>query len=416
MRRKLIIKKSFSKVDNVYIQLFKHKTKLSNLSGQYKIGDLIKNDKPKKVEKDKNEDSTSAKLNLILKDIQRSNSYITNQFYEDMTIQNENDDLRQRMQMLYKRRQLRENGEKVEEKEIKNKNIYGTQEAIKHMLYLAKKYAVDKEIARIKTEQNKKSPPICKYSPNLNYISKHIPAFYFGYHKSTREKEKEIMNENNRSIKSYIIEENKNESKFKINNRNDEKLNKTDNLLMTENNNSKSIYNSKTKSMNSSISNKIQKIKIIKNIFKQPIKLKKEKEKELKIPSLIDKTTIQEEKEPIKLNNDLTGGKNTFNAKRHSIFKRNIPNNLKMMQNRVKYNISVPIFNKMTSRENKHRQANKNHNNFDYSPNYDAIFPSNYKYNSIKEKLKKKKYKLRKILGSYNPNGEYVLLPILNKS
>ena len=84
MRRKLIIKKSFSKVDNVYIQLFKHKTKLSNLSGQYKIGDLIKNDKPKKVEKDKNEDSTSAKLNLILKDIQRNNSYITNQFYEDM--------------------------------------------------------------------------------------------------------------------------------------------------------------------------------------------------------------------------------------------------------------------------------------------------------------------------------------------
>ena len=86
------------------------------------------------------------------------------------------------------------------------------------------------------------------------------------------------------------------------------------------------------------------------------------------------------------------------------------------MQNRVKYNISVPIFNKMTSRENKHRQANKNHNNFDYSPNYDAIFPSNYKYNSIKEKLKKKKYKLRKILGSYNTKGEYVLLPILNKS
>ena len=70
----------------------------------------------------------------------------------------------------------------------------------------------------------------------------------------------------------------------------------------------------------------------------------------------------------------------------------------------------------MTSRENKHHRANKNQTHIDYNPNYDAIFPCNYKYNIIKEKLKKKKYKLRKILGSYNTKGEYVLLPILNKS
>ena len=413
MRRKLIIKKSFSKADNAYIQLFKPNVKLINIAGQYKIGELMKNKKHKKSDLDKNIDSTSAKLNLIIKDIQKSNSYITKQFYEDIKIQNENEDLRQRMQMLYQKRQLRERNENKEEKVTKNKNIYGTQDAIKHMLFMAKKYAVDKELARIKTEQNKKSPPICKYSPKLNYISKHIPVADFGYH-NNREKEK--IGENNKNIRNYLIEENKNISKYKIHNRNDEKLNQTDNLLITENNNSKSINNSKTKSINSSMSNKIQNIKIIKNIFKQPINLKKEKGKETKNNSLIYKTTIKVEKESNKLNNDSTSGKNTFIAKRNSIFKRNIPKNLKLIQNKIKYNVSVPIFNKMTSRENKHHRDNKNQTHIDYNPNYDAIFPCNYKYNIIKEKLKKKKYKLRKILGSYNTKGEYVLLPILNKS
>ena len=101
MRRKLIIKKSFSKADNAYIQLFKPNVKLINIAGQYKIGELMKNKKHKKSDLDKNIDSTSAKLNLIIKDIQKSNSYITKQFYEDIKIQNENEDLRQRMQMLY---------------------------------------------------------------------------------------------------------------------------------------------------------------------------------------------------------------------------------------------------------------------------------------------------------------------------
>ena len=70
----------------------------------------------------------------------------------------------------------------------------------------------------------------------------------------------------------------------------------------------------------------------------------------------------------------------------------------------------------MTSREKNYPLINRNKNMADYNPNYDAILPTSYKYNSINEKLRKKKYKLRKILGSYNPNGEYVLLPILNKS
>ena len=52
----------------------------------------------------------------------------------------------------------------------------------------------------------------------------------------------------------------------------------------------------------------------------------------------------------------------------------------------------------------------------DYTPNYDAIYPSNYKHDiNTNEKLKKKKYRLRKILGSYNIGEEYILLPVLNK-
>ena len=81
----------------------------------------------------------------------------------------------------------------------------------------------------------------------------------------------------------------------------------------------------------------------------------------------------------------------------------------------MKYNISVPIFNKMTSREKNRPLINKNINMADYSPNYDAIYPNQYKYFMKNDKIKKKKYKLRKILGSYNTKGEYVLLPSLNK-
>ena len=110
MKRKLIIKKSFSKVDNGYIQLFKHRRKLPALTGDYKIKDLVdmKNNRNKLIEVDKNTDSTSAKLDIIISNLQQSNSYLTKQFLEEITLQNENNDLRQRMQVLYRRRKLKE--------------------------------------------------------------------------------------------------------------------------------------------------------------------------------------------------------------------------------------------------------------------------------------------------------------------
>ena len=413
MKRKLIIKKSFSKVDNGYIQLFKHRRKLPALTGDYKIKDLVdmKNNRNKLIEVDKNIDSTSAKLDIIISNLQQSNSYITKQFLEEMTLQNENNDLRQRMQVLYRRRKLKEkkiNTEKVK----KNDHIESSKEAIQHMLYFAKKYAIDKELVRIKTEQNNKKPPICRYTPSLDYISKHVPSVYFGYHKTINDKEK--INE-----KIKVKSKNKNEDNKNSNNNSSIKINEENNednlggnnnkLMITENDNCKSINsNVNTINDNSTIKERPN-IKIYKNILKKP-------NKEMK-KSLLEKIIIKSEKDTNNINTNLSKGIfNTINDQRSTLIKRNIPTNLKLNQNKIRYNISVPIFNKMTSRENSYPLVNKNKNMADYNPNYDSIYPKNYKYNSVNEKMKKKKYKLRKILGSYNPNGEYVLLPILNKS
>ena len=426
MKRKLIIKKSFSKVDKSYIQLFKFRKKLSANAGDYKTKEIImeENDKQKLNEDYKNTDSTSAKLDMIISNLRKSNSYITRQFLEDITFQNENDDLRQRMQVLYKRRKLKEkndSSEKIKEQE----HINSTQEAIQHMLYFAKKYAMDKETVRIKTEQNNKKPPICRYTPSLDYISKHIPVVHLGNHKT-------IINEKeNRNIRTKINDKNKNEDIININNNSiiiiNEKNNKNNlfrnyihnnynnnKLMITENSNSKSnintsksFFHSNNKSINNSAWKERYKIKILKNILKNSDELKLNKENEkIKFQSIL---------EPFKLNNNLTAGKYTLKVQRHSLLKKYIPRNMKLNQNKMRYNISVPLFNKMTSREKVYPLVDKNKNMADYYPNYDAILPSNYKFNGINEKMKKKKYKLRKILGSYNPNEEYVLLPILNK-
>ena len=400
------MKKSFSHADNSYIQLFKHRRRLPALTGNDKINDFIvhKKAKPKIIEIDKIPNSTNTKLDLIISNLQQSNSYITKQFFEDRKLQSENEDLRQRMQALYKKKKIKENQENTDEKK-KKVNIYGTQEAIKHMLYLVKKYAVDKELIRIKTEQNSKSPPICRYTPSLSYISKHIPAFYFGYNKTCNNK---INNENDKTneksrIKNRSVEEMKNSVTIRNIKKNYKKINFNnskykDDISITENN-----YKSKIKDSNDA-SNKSKTIKVIKNIIRKPSKLGKNIQNDFLLDKIISKLEKDDK------DNSLSIGKYTLNVKTQKI-KRNLFKSYEPLG--IKYNISVPIFNKMTSREKKISLKNKNM--VDYNPNYDAIYPNNYKYIYVNDKMKKKKYKLRKILGSYNTKGEYVLLPILNK-
>ena len=139
--------------------------------------------------------------------------------------------------------------------------------------------------------------------------------------------------------------------------------------------------------------------------------------KNLKNSILIEKIAANLEKEQDKFKKDLSVIKSTTineTKTKNNISKRKIPK-FPDEQRGMKYNISVPIFNKMTSREKNRPLINKNINMADYSPNYDAIYPNQYKYFMKNDKIKKKKYKLRKILGSYNTKGEYVLLPSLNK-
>ena len=423
-----LTKRSFSKIDKSYIQLFKHKRRMPTIVGDFSLKEFFENKKNKKNSVEINKDSpnsTSAKLDLIISDLQHNNSDITKQFLEDKVLQSENDDLRKRMQALYKRKKTYE---KKEEDDLyqnpkKKSHIASTQEAIKHMLYIVKKFAIDKNLVRTKTEQNKKVPPICKYTPNLSYISKHIPAFYFGNHRTIINNMKE-----NDKIDDRINVENVNKSciNIKLSKNFEEKLNSISNinnvsnikynhnLSMTE----KCNTNNKNDISNSKIKNNICKTnkayKTNKNIMKKPSKIIKNWKNSI----IIAKIVANLEKGQDKFKKDLSAIKSTtINETKtiNNISKRKIPKFLDE-QIGLRYNISVPIFNKMTSREKKNRPLmKKNLNMADYNPNYDAIYPSQYKYFMKNDKIKKKKYKLRKILGSYNTKGEYVLLPSLNK-
>ena len=414
MATKLITKKSFSKIDKSYIQLFKHKRRIPTINGEYSLKEFMENKKSNKssIEIDNNNhNSTNAKLDLIIADLQQNNSNIIKQFLEDTVLQSENDELRHRMQALYKRKKTYEKKELTEYPKKKS-HIDSTKDAIRHMLYISKKYAIDKELVRTKTEQNKKVPPICKYTPNLDYISKHIPAFYFGNHRTIING----MKENDKNEHKINIENiNKSSINIKLTKNFEEKLNWINNkynhnLSMTENYNTNSKNDISNSKSTNNVSNNSKIFKINKNILKKPSKLIKN----LKNSILINKIAAKLEKEQEKFKKHLLLIKSTtINETKNNVTKRKIP---KFIDEQIglKYNISVPIFSKMTSRE-KNRPIMKNQNMADYNPNYDAIYPNQYKYLIINDKIRKKKYKLRKILGSYDTKGEYVLLPSLNK-
>ena len=415
MTTKLITKKSFSKIDKSYIQLFKHKRRIPTIIGEYSLKEFMENKKSNNssIEIDNNNhNSTNAKLDLIIADLQQNNSNIIKQFLEDTVLQSENDELRHRMQALYKRKKTYEKKELTEYPKKKS-HIDSTKDAIKHMLYISKKYAIDKELVRTKTEQNKKVPPICKYTPNLDYISKHIPAFYFGNHRTIING----MKENNKNEHKINIENiNKSSINIKLTKNFEEKLNWINNkynhnLSMTENYNTNSKNDISNSKSTNNVSNNSKIFKINKKILKKPSKLIKN----LKNSILINKIAAKLEKEQEKFKKHLLLIKSTtINETKNNVTKRKIP---KFIDEQIglKYNISVPIFSKMTSREKNRPLINKNQNMADYNPNYDAIYPNQYKYLCINDKVRKKKYKLRKILGSYDTKGEYVLLPSLNK-
>ena len=139
------MKKSFSRVDNSYMQLFKHKRKLTKLNGDYKIKELIigKKNNLKTIEIKKTYfDTTSTKLDQIISKLQKSNSFITQQFFEDSNLQLENEELRERMKVLLKRRKAKENIEKIE----KEKQKCQINEKVAIILNFAKYFIISKII------------------------------------------------------------------------------------------------------------------------------------------------------------------------------------------------------------------------------------------------------------------------------
>ena len=408
------MKKSFSKADNNFIQLFKHKTKLTNINGDHKIKDLIidKRNNLKTVETRKRYlDTTSAKLDKIISKLQKNNSYISQQFLEESNIQIENDELRERMKVLYKRRKTMENIKK-KENDKRQYQINSIKEAIEHMLYFSKKYAIDKEVIRINYEQNNKKPPICRYTPSLNYISRHIPVVHFGYHN----KNNKYINDNEKSSENIKVKLYKSLNINNTNNTLEEVKINTNNSIMSnieekKNNEENDIKNLK---LNNNNNKKESNVRILKKIT-----LNKSDKKE---KNLLDKIIKKESRKKNKntpnnsINNNKTNLDKLITINNDININKQIKKNIIASHSIMNYNISVPHFNKMISRDKNNCLIEKNKNMADYTPNYDAIYPSNYKHDIHKnDQLKKKKYKLRKILGSYNISEEYILLPILNK-
>ena len=118
MTTKLLAKKSFSKADKSYIQLFKHKRRIPSISGDFSLKEFFENKKNNKnsIEVNKNDhNSTAAKLDSIIADLHHnSNNDITKQFLEDTILRSENDEFRQKMQAIYQRKKTYEKKEVTE--------------------------------------------------------------------------------------------------------------------------------------------------------------------------------------------------------------------------------------------------------------------------------------------------------------
>ena len=249
----------------------------------------------------------------------------------------------------------------------KVERLDGIRESIKRLKQHKTKFAIDKDIVKLKIKENKKTPPICAYNPNLDYISKHVPIPDLqGHHHinliklKKQEEKKQIKHVNN----IYDDEEFEENYDININNK------KTNNNIISI----KSYNNKKINPHN--INNKelyYNSLNTIDNNFKYNI-LPKSQSHSMSIEST------------------------------------------RLNKRKIKNNISVPIFNKMLSRDKNNNSFFNNHCYLaDYFPNYNSIDSNANKYIYINKDLKNKKNRLRKIMASSNPSSEYLLLPILNK-
>ena len=248
----------------------------------------------------------------------------------------------------------------IEKKRIENKveKLDGIHESIQRLIRHKKRFALEESLVKFKIRENNKIPSICSYNPNYKSISKHIPiADLQGHHNINLNNLQQIKNEDNNKYNIELTKEKNN-----------------------DNDNNKTYIPKDSLSINS--------YDYKKNISRNNLN-------------------------HYQINNYSQRNNNKIN----NLFGISDYSSIELSQinpEKIQKNISVPNFNKMTSREQNNFFLPKQRYLADYFPNYDSIYSNANKFMNINKELKDKKSKLRKIISYSNPPAEYLLLPILN--
>jgi hypothetical protein len=361
------VKSGFSNLDNQIVHFLGERLTLIKPNNDCNKNNSISSNKNKKITIRKMILSTNDKLNQIIYNLEKKNKNIREKFldYERSKL-NEYNSFHMKIQQLIKHNKIAEK----KEKKAKNERLNGIHESIQRLLNHKKKYALNEKTKQLKIKDNYITPSIYKYNPNFLSINKHIPVPDLSEHHSkiitNKNITKNITNKNNknkfRAIKSCCSILNSNKYKKII-----DKLNKKGNKNKKRKNNHNSMHLIDSKFIKIEDSDNYNKYNIVVN-----------KKKYIPQSNSMDLITLNPDK------------KKSF--------------------------ISIPNFNKMTSRDKNNYFLYNNKYLGDYSHNYNAIYSNANKFFSFNKDLKEKKNKLRKILSSSNPPKHYLLLPSLNSS
>ena len=358
-----MLEKGFSDTDNKYVQILKRRPIINRNNSSSNLNKL-NSSKFNLINLEKPVIPTTQKLNQIIQNLELNKKGLRKKFFLNVNPQNEIFHLK--LKELIQKKNIIE-----EKKKVYNKveRLDGIKESIKRLIRFKAKYALDESIVKLKIQENNKSPPICRYNPNLEAIRKHVPSPYFEKHNSSNLIKLKNEKERKKEIEKEDIYNNEEEPEEydDINYNNNKIRNFSNDIISINSYNYKNYRNNRRNNSD------------LVNSYDNRINYDK-KYTHLRVP--IHQSNSMEISSP--------------NPKR------------------IKNNISVPIFNKMLSRD----KFNYLHNHYylaDYTPNYDAIYSNAYKYKFIDIRLKNKKNKLRKIISCSNPGEEYLLLPVLNK-
>ena len=292
--------------------------------------------------------STNDKLNQIINS-NRNSSKIQDQFFKTFD-----------KEPLFKKIIKKDNEDEIFEKN--NSSFNDISSKIKNIIDKRKKFYINDIFLKRRHEENNKQPPLCLYNPNYNYLYKHIPGFKI---------EKSTSRENI-SDKRYNLENININNKKKYNLQKDKiKINSSLNLVnkcLTPNN------SSNKKTVNKTFITYID----VKNQENPKENELKQDKKNISLNKFHNNISLSQIGSPI--NNE---SKNKISFSYNPKF--------------IEKNVLVPNFDKMMPRFLKPKKSGT-YINLDYSPNYNAIFPSVLDNKPIDFKRRRKYYNLKKII------------------